>query len=250
MYCILLQLHIAYPASATQKVLKIEDERVIRAFVDKRISHEVEGDCLGDDWKGYIFKITGGNDLQGFPMKQGVLTSGRVRLLLKAGASCYRQRKRGERKRKSVRGCIVSADLSIINLIIVKKGDKDIEGLTDVSNPRRLGPKRASKIRKVFALTKEDDVRKFVVHRKIEKEGKMTYSKAPKIQRLITPARLQRKRKEKALVVKRYTKSKKEAEEYNTLLQQRKKEAATAKSAAIAKKRSLSRKLSEKKPVA
>lgn len=183
-------------------------------------------------------------------MKQGVITSGRVRLLLKAGSSCYRQRKRGERKRKSVRGCIISADLSIINLIIVKKGDKDIEGLTDISNPRRLGPKRASKIRKVFALTKDDDVRKFVVHRKIEKEGKKTYSKAPKIQRLITPERLNRKAKAKALIVKRYTKSKKEAEEYNTLLSQRKKEASAAKHAALIKKRSLSRKLSEKKSAA
>lgn len=32
-----------------------------RAFYDKRISHEVEGDSLGDEFKGYVFKITGGN---------------------------------------------------------------------------------------------------------------------------------------------------------------------------------------------
>merc|ERR1719402_1989674 len=43
--------------------------------------------------------ITGGNDKQGFPMKQGVLTNGRVRLLLKKGTSCYRPRREGERKR-------------------------------------------------------------------------------------------------------------------------------------------------------
>ena len=33
--------------------------------------------------------------------------------------------------------------------------------------PRRLGPKRASKIRKLFALAKEDDVRKYVIRREI-----------------------------------------------------------------------------------
>ena len=35
---------------------------------------EVEADLLGDEWKGYILRIAGGNDKQGFPMKQGVLT--------------------------------------------------------------------------------------------------------------------------------------------------------------------------------
>lgn len=87
-------------------------------------------------------------------MKQGVLTSTRVRLLLGDGASCFRERRQGARKRKSVRGCIVSHDLSILNLIIVKKGDADIPGVTDTTKPRRLGPKRASNIRKLFALGK------------------------------------------------------------------------------------------------
>ena len=90
-----------------------------RAFWDKRISQEVLGDALGEvcslagnliisvsvpifcgalrndlltsitlplkEFKGYVFKITGGCDKQGFPMKQGVLTPGRVRLLLHRG---------------------------------------------------------------------------------------------------------------------------------------------------------------------
>ncbi|PNX69155.1 40S ribosomal protein s6-like, partial [Trifolium pratense] len=45
-----------------------------RAFWDKRLSQEVSGDALGEEFKGYVFKITGGCDKQGFPMKQGVLT--------------------------------------------------------------------------------------------------------------------------------------------------------------------------------
>jgi hypothetical protein len=47
------------------------------------MGQEIDGEVLGDEYKGYIFKITGGNDKQGFPMKQGVLVNGRVRLLLK-----------------------------------------------------------------------------------------------------------------------------------------------------------------------
>ena len=47
------------------------------------MGQEMDGEVLGEEFKGYIFRITGGNDKQGFPMKQGVLVNGRVRLLLK-----------------------------------------------------------------------------------------------------------------------------------------------------------------------
>merc|ERR1719179_27723 len=110
-------------------------------------------------------RITGGNDKQGFPMKQGVLTNQRVRLLLKKDSGCYRSRRDGERKRKSVRGCIVDGNLAVLNLAIVKKGDNEIPGLTDNTIPRRLGPKRASKIRKMFNLAKDDDVCQYVIKR-------------------------------------------------------------------------------------
>lgn len=40
---------------------------------------------FSQEFKGYVFKIMGGCDKQGFPMKQGVLTAGRVRLLLHRG---------------------------------------------------------------------------------------------------------------------------------------------------------------------
>jgi small subunit ribosomal protein S6e len=70
---------------------------------------------------------------------------------------------------------------------------QEIPGLTDGSVPRRLGPKRASKIRKLFNLSKEDDVRHYVIKRTLPaKEGKSKQRfKAPKIQRLITPVAIQ-----------------------------------------------------------
>ncbi|TYI50576.1 hypothetical protein E1A91_D12G110800v1 [Gossypium mustelinum] len=63
----------------------------------------------------------------------------------------------------SIRRCIVSQDLSVLNLVIVKKGENDLTGLTDTEKPRMRGPKRASKIRKLFNLSKEDDVRKYLI---------------------------------------------------------------------------------------
>lgn len=212
-----------------------------RAFYDKRLAQEVNGDALGEEFKGYVFKIMGGCDKQGFPMKQGVLTPGRVRLLLHRGTPCFRGygRRNGERRRKSVRGCIVSPDLSVLNLVIVKKGENDLPGLTDTEKPRMRGPKRASKIRKLFNLSKEDDVRKYVntYRRTFQSKSGKTRSKAPKIQRLVTPLTLQRKRARIAEKKKRIAKAKSEAAEYQKLLASRLKEQRDRRSESLAKKR-------------
>jgi len=241
-----MKLNISFPATGCQKLIEIDDEIKLRHLYDKRMSHEIEGDVLGEDFKGYIFRISGGNDKQGFSMKQGVLRADRVRLLVGKGASCFRERRSGARKRKSVRGCIVGPDLSVINLVILSKGENEIPGLTDTVKPRRLGPKRASKIKKLFNLTKDDDVRQFVIRRQIVKDGKKPYFKAPKIQRLVTPERLQHKRQRKAVKRERYVKSKADAEHYNALLQRRNKESREKRKQLVAKRRSESRKLSTK----
>jgi len=234
-----MKLNISFPATGAQKCIEIDDEKKLRALYDKRMAQEVMGEDLGEQFKGYIFKIMGGNDKQGFPMKQGVITNQRIRLLLREGTTCYRARRSGERKRKSVRGCIVSPEIAALHLVILKKGDEEIEGLTDKIVARRLGPKRASKIRKLFNLSKEDDVRKYVIRRELpQKEGKKKRTKAPKIQRLVTPVTLQRRRREKSLKKKRTDKNKREAAEYAKLLAQRKKEQKEKRQQTISKRRS------------
>jgi len=219
-----MKFNIANPATGEQKTIDLDDERRFRIFYEKRISQEVPGDTLGDEFKGYVFRITGGNDKQGFPMKQGVLLPYRVRLLLSDGHSCYRPRRTGERKRKSVRGCIVGPDIAVLSLVVVKQGEQGIPGLTENVLPKRLGPKRATKIRKFFNLSKEDDVRKFVIRREVtskKKEGAKPYTKAPKIQRLVTPIRLQRRRHLRSLKNRRLDAQKAQKSEYEALISKR-----------------------------
>jgi len=62
-------------------------------------------------------------------MKQGVLVKGRVKLLMRPGMSCFRPRREGHIKRKSIRGCIVGQDIAVLSLSVVKKGEKDIPGI-------------------------------------------------------------------------------------------------------------------------
>merc|ERR1711983_641788 len=184
-----------------QKLIEIADELKVRPFYEKRMGQEVEADTLGDEFKGYVLRITGGNDKQGFPMKQGILTNGRVRLLLKKGTTCYRPRKDGERKRKSVRGCIVDGNLSVLSMA--------------------------------------DDVCQYVIKRPLPlKDGKKQKFAAPKVQRLVTPVMLQRKRHRLALKRRRGEKNRLAAAEYAKILAQRQKEAKEARE--LKRKRSAS----------
>lgn len=178
-------------------------------------------------------------------MKQGVLTNTRVRLLLSEGLSCFRARRVGERKRKSVRGCIVGADLSVLNLVVIKKGESEIPELTDTITPRRLGPKRANKIRALFNLEKSDDVRKFVISRTYDNKKGKKVTKRPRIQRLITPVTIRRKAVRFAAKIKAIQNSKAEAAAYSALVHKRLAEQKEARRSEISKRRS-SRKASMK----
>jgi len=151
---------------------------------------------------------------------------------MRGRVTLYRPRRTGERKRKSCRGCICGADLSVIALRVLEKGDAEVEGLTDAERPRRLGPKRAAHIRKAFVLRKTDDVRKYVVRRQVgEKDGK-TFYKATNIQRLITEKRVRRKVLNKRNRVDAWKSTKEAHVAYEKLLSKYLKEKKAAKKAA------------------
>lgn len=214
-------VNVAYPRNGTQKIWKIEDERIFSKFYDKRIGEEIDADFVAPCFKGYVFKITGGSDKNGFCMKQGVNTKAMVKLLLADGSVGYFCKREGTKKRRTVRGCIVGPGIAAVNCIIFKKGEGEVPGMTDVSKPRRLGPKRANKIRKLFNLPRHsqnigkkepkkitvnpNDVTSLVVRRPTKEVAGKKHFKAPKIQRLITKDRINRKisrRKEKYEIAK------------------------------------------------
>uniref|UniRef100_A0A2K5BWY4 Small ribosomal subunit protein eS6 n=1 Tax=Aotus nancymaae TaxID=37293 RepID=A0A2K5BWY4_AOTNA len=82
-----MRLNISFPVTGCQKLIEVDDERTLHTFYGKPTATEVAADTLGEEWKGYMVRISGGNDKQGFLMKQG--------------HSCYRPRRTGGRKRKS-----------------------------------------------------------------------------------------------------------------------------------------------------
>lgn len=163
-------------------------------------------------------------------MKQGVFSNHRVRLLLEPGSKGYRAKRKGERKRRSVRGCIVGPDIKALSLTLIKQGEKEIPGLTDETKPRRLGPKRATGIRKLYGIEKGENektllnsvalIKKNIVRRTFKSKKNANAAnrhKAPKIQRLVTEARLRRKRVQKEEKIRRWKSSLGAAEEYRKI---------------------------------
>merc|ERR1712000_764155 len=136
-----MKFNLADPQTGAQKVFDVEDDLRLRHVLDKRIAMEVNGAILGDEFADYTFRITGGIDKQGFPMKQGILTPDRVRLLLKEGSGGFNMKKAGDRKRRSQRGCIVSREISVVHLIVARRGKEPIPDVTNKVIPKRLGPK-------------------------------------------------------------------------------------------------------------
>jgi len=49
-----MKINLAYPATGCQKKIEVDDEK-LHAFYDKRMSSEVDGINLGEEFKDYVF---------------------------------------------------------------------------------------------------------------------------------------------------------------------------------------------------
>merc|ERR1712039_839270 len=91
---------------------------------------------------------------------------------------------------------------------------------------------------KLFNLSKEDDVRKYVISRTVTTKTGKTKRKSPKIQRLITPLVLQRKRQRRAAKLASVIRNQEDAAAYKKLVAQRMAEQKEARRSLISKRRS------------
>lgn len=117
----------------TGKSYKVEArDPEARRLIGLKIGDKFSGEIVG--LPGYELQVTGGTDRDGFPMRADISGTGRTSVLLSGGAG-FSPRKRGERRRKMVRGCRISEAIVQVNTKIVKRGEKPIEEI--------LAPKEA-----------------------------------------------------------------------------------------------------------
>ncbi|MBL7148037.1 MAG: 30S ribosomal protein S6e [Nanoarchaeota archaeon] len=115
------------------------------AFKNKKIKDKVMGNTFG--FKNYEFEITGGSDNAGFPMRYDLNIQGRKRILLTKGP-CVKIKRKGMRKRKTVRGNIITPVISQINLKVLKVGDKKIEEIFPKPEEKKEETKKEEPVEK------------------------------------------------------------------------------------------------------
>ena len=106
--------------------VEVEDAK---QMINLSIGDEFDGEIIG--LPGYSLKITGGSDKNGFPMRKDIDGPRRVKSLLSGGIG-YKPIGDGIKRRKTVRGNVISDDIVQVNTIVAKAGNKSI---AEILNP-------------------------------------------------------------------------------------------------------------------
>lgn len=108
---------VSDPEAGTSKVVELEEARTA-PLMGRRIGEIIEGSIV--DLPGHKAKITGGSDKDGFPMRPSVHGGVRRRIILTEGVGFHPQNE-GMRRRKTIRGNVITDEIVQVNMKIVEK---------------------------------------------------------------------------------------------------------------------------------
>ncbi len=97
------------------------------SLIGRTIGDEFDGIFVG--LPGYKLKITGGSDKSGFPMRKEIPGTRRKRILVSKSVG-FNPTKDGQRRKKTIRGNTISAELIQVNMLITAFGAKPLDLLT------------------------------------------------------------------------------------------------------------------------
>lgn len=108
---------VSDPEDGTSKTFELEDARAV-PLIGKKIGDVIDGAVLG--LSGYKLQITGGSDKDGFPMRPNVHGGVRRKVVLSGGVG-FNPENEGQRRRKMVRGNVITDEIVQVNMKIVEK---------------------------------------------------------------------------------------------------------------------------------
>ena len=118
---------VSDPQSGTSKVVELEEARAA-PFIGRRLGETLDGSAV--DLPAHTVQILGGSDKDGVPMRGNVHGGVRRRVVLSGGAG-FIPKNSGERKRKTVRGNVITDEIVQINMKIVERPAKPAEAKTE-----------------------------------------------------------------------------------------------------------------------
>ncbi len=110
------------PGKGLSKLIEI-DEKKFR-FEGMKVGDIIKGGLIG--FPNYEFQITGGSDSSGFPMRKDVHGPVKKRILVSKRGIGYKPTRKGEKRKRTVRGNEVTFDMTLINLKVVKYGEAEL----------------------------------------------------------------------------------------------------------------------------
>jgi small subunit ribosomal protein S6e len=111
------KLIVSDPEDGSSKVVELQETRAA-PLIGRRIGEILDGSIT--DMPGQKVQITGGSDKDGFPMRPSVHGGVRRRIILSGGVG-FNPTNEGMRKRKTIRGNVITDEIVQINLKIVEK---------------------------------------------------------------------------------------------------------------------------------
>ena len=111
---------VSNPEDGTSKVIELEETKAA-PLIGRKIGETIDGAIV--DMTAYKLLIRGGSDTDGVPMRPNVHGGGRRKVILSGGAG-FNPKRKGERKRKTVRGDIITEEITQINTKIIEKPKK------------------------------------------------------------------------------------------------------------------------------
>ena len=114
---------VSDPEAGTSKVVELEEARAA-PFIGRRVGETIDGSVV--DLPAHKVRVMGGSDKDGVPMRGNVHGGVRRSVVLSGGVG-FSPKNKGERKRKTVRGNVITDEIVQVNMKIVEKPGKPAE---------------------------------------------------------------------------------------------------------------------------
>jgi small subunit ribosomal protein S6e len=108
---------VSDPQSGASKVVELEEARA-SPFIGRKIGDTLDGTVV--DLPAHKVQVMGGSDNDGIPMRPNVHGGIRRSVVISGGAG-FSPKRKGERKRKTVRGDTITDEIGQINMKIVER---------------------------------------------------------------------------------------------------------------------------------
>ena len=111
---------VSDPETGKSQSVEVEETQAV-PLIGRKLGEVIDGAAI--KLSGYKLKITGGSDKDGFPMRPNIHGGVRVGATLSEGVGFHSTNK-GERKRKTLRGNVITDAIVQINMKILEQPKK------------------------------------------------------------------------------------------------------------------------------